>query len=273
MVEHASRFPLPASRFPSPTSFRAPALQLMRFPYTFLLICLTRAAAFAEQPAVHTIAEDGSHRTPGRPAAAPHLLVLGGKPMRVVCKDASATAEIPLSVDRITDTRRIPLTKSHAVASDGEWHWEWTPPATRGIVIYEISPTKNGMARLRIEVRNPEDFNGQLKALKSMAWEAAGLERSESDALSALGLRLRTSRTSGTLATPLLRMVSKDPTQSTRNVTWDQDRHDLVVWRFGPGPGDADIRAPRWWISAEALASDEGRIRFLDLFANSPVSH
>lgn len=241
----------------------------------FILLCIASVAAFADTPAVHvhTVAADGSHRPQGFPNASPHVLALGGKPVRVVWKDPSAAAPVEASIDRITDTRRIPLQTATATANDGEWSLGWTPPVTHGAVTYEIVLKKEGISPMRIEVRDPAAFQDQINSLKAMDWDASGLDRSEADALSALGIRLRVTSTAGNQAPPVLRMTPSDPTQSRRNVTWDQDRHDLVVWRFGPGPGDADIRAPRWWISAEALASDEGRIRFLDLFANSPVSH
>ena len=241
----------------------------MRLSLPIILLCVASASVLADEPAVHTIAEDGSLRPPGYPAAAPHLLALGGKPLRVVWKDPSATAETPASVDRITDTRRVPHTSATATGSNGAWTFEWTPPVTHGTVTYEISIKKEGTARVLLEVRNPDEFQDQIKALKSMEWEAQGLERPETDALSASGFRLRTTSAA---STPFLRMTSSDPARLRRNVTWDQTQHDLVVWRVVTA-GDIDVRAPRWWISAEALATDEGRIRFLDLFSTSPASH
>jgi len=242
----------------------------MRISLPVTLLCFASFAAHADEPAIHTVAADGSHRPPGFPAATPHLLALGGKTVRIIWKDPSATETIPVSVDRITDTRRIPITNTNATASDGKWSWEWAPPVTRGVVTYEIRLKKDGVPHVLLEVRNPDEFQEQTKALRSMAWEATGLDRRETAALSALGFRLRTNAAGSNQTPPQLRMTSNDSVQSRRNVTWDQTRHDRVVWRLASAAGDIDIRAPRWWISGQALATDEGRIRLLDLFSTSP---
>lgn len=245
----------------------------MRFSLPFILLCFASVAVLADEPAVHTITADGSHRPAGFPKALPLLTVLGGKPVRFIWKDHTAKDTTSLTVDRITDTRRVPLTVGTAAATDGEWSWEWTPPITRGVVMYEITPKNKGVSPVRIEVRNPAEFLEITKALQAMEWEASGLDRKESDALSALGFRIRTTNAAGLQALPVLRMIASDSVQSRLTVTWDQARLDLVVWRTGSAAADIDIRAPRWWISAEALATDEGRIRFLDLFSSSPASH
>lgn len=243
----------------------------MRLSLPFALLCFTHAAVLADEPAVHTIATDGSHRPAGFPDALPHLTALGGEPVRVVWKDNTTEETAPLTVDRITDIRRVPLTTGTATAKEGEWTWEWTPPVTRGVVTYEIAIKKEGISPLRIEVRNPDEFRDLTKALQAMEWEASGMDRKETDALSALGFRLRITNAASNL--PVLRMTSTNAIQSKRNVTWDQTQPHLVVWRTGSAAGDIDIRAPRWWISAEALATNEGRIRLLDLFSTSPASH
>lgn len=245
----------------------------MRPCLPLILLCFACVAVLADEPAVHTIAADGSHRPAGFPEVIPHLTALGGKPVRVVWKDKAANATAPLTVDRITDTRRVPLTVGTANATEGEWSWEWTPPVTRGAVTYEIVLKKEGISPVRIEVRNPDELRDLTKALQAMEWEASALDRKETDAISALGFRLRITKTASNQALPVLRMTSSDPAQSRRNVTWDQTQQHLVVWRTGPAAADIEIRAPRWWISPEALATDEGRIRLFDLFSTSPASH
>lgn len=245
----------------------------MRILLPSILLGFASISAFADEPATYTIVADGSYRAPGFPDPHPHLLALGGKLVRIVWKDAEATESIPVSVDRITDTRRIPIANTSAIATNGEWIWEWTSPVTRGAATYEIRLKKDGANPVLLEVRNSDEFQDQLKALRSKSWDAIGLDRSELDALSALGFKLKIAAVVGSQGTPLLRVTSNDPAQSRRNITWDQVRHNRVIWRLGAAAGDIDIRAPRWWISAEALATDEGRIRFLDLFSAPPASH
>ncbi len=245
----------------------------MRLSLPFILLSFASVSVLADELTIHTIALDGSHRPAGFPEALPLLTVLGGKPVRVIWKDKAANDITPLTVDRITDTRRVPLTVGTAAASDGEWSWEWTPPVTRGVVTYEIASKNEGISVIRIEVRNPDEFRVLTKTMQTMEWEASGMDRKETDALTALGFRIRTTNAASNQALPVLRMTSSDPAQSRRTVTWDQAKPDLVVWRAASAAGDIDIRAPRWWISAEALATDEGRIRFLDLFSSSPASH
>ncbi len=245
----------------------------MRFSLPFILLLLASHAALADEPAIHTIAADGKHFPPGFPPAAPHVLAIAGKPVRIVWKHASATDTVVLTVDRITDTRRVPITTSSVSATEKQWSWDWSPPLTRGVVTYEITLKKEGITPVRIEVRDPEEFHEQTKALQSMEWEASGLTRSETDALTNLGFRLHSTSTASNQETARLQMTSSDPAQGKRTVTWDQTHHHLVVWKSTTPAGDIDIRAPRWWLSAEALATDEGRIRLFDLFTTSPASH
>jgi hypothetical protein len=57
-----------------------------------------------------------------------------------------------------------------------------------------------------------------------------------------------------------------------RRIVWDEENPSLLVWRPGPATGDLEARAPRWWISPAALATDHGLIRFLDLFSEPPLN-
>jgi hypothetical protein len=53
-------------------------------------------------------------------------------------------------------------------------------------------------------------------------------------------------------------------------VIWDEQDPGLIVWRPGTAAGALEVRAPRWRISPAALATDQGLIRFLDLFSEPP---
>ena len=59
---------------------------------------------------------------------------------------------------------------------------------------------------------------------------------------------------------------------SVRAIIWNEEHPDLVVWRTGPVTDDLEARAPRWWISPAALATDHGLIRFLDLVSEPPLN-
>ena len=226
----------------------------------------------AESPAIHKIEADGAYRPEGRPATGPHLLAVGGKPIRLIWSGNAPTAPSPTHVERVTAARRVPVATGEASAQAEGWTWEWTPPVTRAAVVYEIRIDAKSGTPVRIEVRDPEWLKERMEKLPKMAWEAAGLDPKEIAALQNLGLRQITSnaRTAGTAAQ--LRMISSDPSNPRRQVTWDADHPDLVVWRPGPAAPDIEIRAPRWWISPEALTTDQGLIRFIDLFSEPPVN-
>ena len=228
--------------------------------------------AQADEPAVHQIDATGRYQDAGRPATGPRLLAVGGKSLRLTwLGDSTATAS-PVRVERITAAQRVAVTTGEATADGQGWTWEWKPPVTRASVLYEIQLEAKPDTRVRIEVRDPQWIKALMEKLPAMTWEAAGLDHKEIAALHEIGLlRIGSSaRTAGTNAQ--LRVTSNEPGNPRRQVTWDAEHQDLVVWRPGPAAVDLEIRAPRWWISPEALATDQGLIRFLDLFAEPPVN-
>lgn len=229
-------------------------------------------SALADEPVVLRIDAAGRHLDAGRPATGPRLLAIGGKTLRLIWRGDSPATASPVRVERITASRRVPLTSGEATADGQEWTWEWKPPVTRAIVLYEIQLEAKPDTRVRIEVRDPEWIKALMEKLPAMTWESAGLDHKEIAALHKIGLlRIGSSaRNAGTTAQ--LRVISNEPGNPRRQVTWDAEHHDLVVWRPGPAAGDLEIRAPRWWISPEALATDQGLIRFLDLFSEAPVN-
>lgn len=259
------RRPSCSARFPRPA-------RLMRALLFVSLVFIPALHALAEQAVVHRIEADGKYHDAGRPAAGPRLLAVAGKPLRLRWGGNSAGTASPLRVERITAARRIPVETGEAAAEGEGWTWQWTPPITRSVVFYEIRLEAKPDTPVRIEVRDPEWLKGLREKLPLMTWEAAGLDRKEIAALQELGLRriASSARTAGTAVQ--LRVISNEPGSPRRQVTWDADHHDLVVWRPGVANGDLDIRAPRWWISPEALATDQGLIRFLDLFSEPPVN-
>jgi hypothetical protein len=243
--------------------------------HALLIIALgfiPRVSALADEPAVHQIDAIGRYQDAGRPATGPRLLAVGEKSLRLIWRGDSPATASPIRVERITASRRVPVTTGEATADGQGWTWEWKPPVTRAIVVYEILLEAKPDAPVRIEVRDPEWMKTLIEKLSAMTWETSGLDHKEIAALHEIGLlRIGSSaRTAGTSAQ--LRVISNEPDNPRRQVTWDAEHHDLVVWRPGPAAGDLELRAPRWWISPEALATDQGLIRFLDLFSEAPVN-
>ena len=227
-------------------------------------------AGSAEETALYQIRADGDYHSPGRPAAASILLAIGGKPQRLEWLGETTTQPVTITVDRITDTRRTQAASGAAKAGEKGWAWDWTPPVTRSVVRYEIQLGEKADSRVKFEVRDPQWVRGLMSHLPEMKWEAAGLTSDEMAALSKFGLHRITLGTKA--SEPYLRLISDGPNHPRRQVTWDTEHLDLVVWRPGIAAGDLEIRAPRWWISPRSLASDEGLIRFLDLYCDAPVS-
>ena len=244
----------------------------MKLIRLFITLCVLFFVAFADEPVVHCIAADGNYRPAGFPKSPSVLTTLGGEPIRIIWQDQAAKDNLSLTVHRVTNTRRVPLDNGTAKAASGTWSWEWIPPITRGNVTYEIVPKKEGIAPIRVLVRNLVEFSDMFKSLQSMEWESSGLEGKEIDALTALGLRIRIGIATSNQTLPFLRMTSRDSAETKRIVTWDSEKHDQVVWRI-VSPSVVEIISPRWWLSPEALTTIEGRIRFLDLFSTTPSSH
>jgi hypothetical protein len=101
-------------------------------------------------------------------------------------------------------------------------------------------------------------------------WDAQGLSAEERAALTSHGLQLGQASTSGKKDIASLEMIPRQADASRRRVIWDEQDPGLIVWRPGPAAGDLEVRAPRWWISPAALATDQGLIRFLNLFSEPP---
>lgn len=233
-----------------------------------LLISLTISQAV--EPVVHRIAADGRHQSAGRPVTIPIILAIGGKPLSIEWTDELTASPATVVVDRITDTRRATIAKGDATAVANEWTWKWTPPVTRSVVQYEIRTAAKPKPIAKIEVRDPQRLKDTSSRLSQMKWEASGLTTEEMAALSAIGLRGIAQGTKGSES--YLRLISSEPGAARRQITWDPEHPDLVVWRPGPAAGDLEIRAPRWWISPKELAADHGLIRFLDLFSEPPFN-
>lgn len=224
----------------------------------------------AGESALHRIDADGRHLTPGRPVTPPVILAIGGKPLAIQWADVPYQSPPGVALDRTTATRRVTVASGEASQAGKEWAWTWTPPVTGTAARYELRVAASQKPIAKIEVRDPRWLAGLLSRLSLVKIEATGLSHEEMESLSRIGLHGIARKTDS--MEPSLRLVSPEPGAARRHITWDTEHADLVVWRPGPAQGDLEIRAPRWWISPAALATDHGVIRLLELLSEPPVN-
>lgn len=206
----------------------------------------------------------------GKPNQPPTILAIGGQPLELQWERGEQTEAPSVRVDRITNSRRIIMTEEAASASGVHWSYRWNPPETRGTVIYEIQLDRRPESTFRVETRSADRLAQSKSALTRMQWESSALSTQELQALSSLGIA--TTPASDQSERTFLRMIPVHDTGGRRVVTWHEKDADQVVWQSGPANGDFQILAPRWWLSREALATDQGLIRLLDLFLQVPES-
>lgn len=240
-----------------------------------LLTACIACPALADDIAAHRFDKNGGYQPAGWPELPPKLLVLAGKPLRLdfagLAAGLAADWKPAVRMDRITAARRISLESPEAEATADGWQWTWTPPATRGPAHYELHFDGEPKRIVTIESRDPAWLKATLEMLRNQVdWDAQGLSPEERGALTARGLQLGRASASGKQSVPSLQMLPRRSEAARRRVIWDDQDPGRIVWRPGPAAGDLEVRAPRWWISPEALATDQGLIRFLDLFAEPP---
>lgn len=242
----------------------------MRF--SFLVLALVNISFIqADESSSHHLNPDGSHKMPGQPTLQPILLVIAAKPLSLVFSDMPEDWKPEVVLHRVTATRRIPLVVEAAEIRDGTWSWQWTPPAARGPVRYEVRFEGKPLRAVWIESRDPEWIVSALEGLGTQYhWESRGLSAREREALSARGLRVREVSTIREGDPSVIEMVPRQGHTARRRVFWSIDHPSLVVWSPGPASGDIQLHAPRWWIDPEALATDHGLIRIIDLFSEPP---
>ena len=244
----------------------------MRFLVPLLTACMACPAS-ANDVAAHLFDQKGNYQPAGWPDLPTKLLVLAEKPLRLDFPGLAADWQPVVRLHRVTSARRIPLEAPAAEANAGGWQWTWKPPATRGPAHYEVRFEGEPERVVRIETRAPEWLKATLEMLvQQMVWEASGLNAEEHAALNDLGLQTGRAQADGKNETASLIMRPHQGDAARRRVVWDGENTALLVWRPGPSAGDLEVRAPRWWISPEALATDHGLIRFLDLFSEPPLN-
>ena len=243
----------------------------MKLLITFLTAC-TICNALADENASHRFDENGAYQPAGYPDLPPKLVVLAEKPLRLDFPGLAAEWKPAVQIHRITSARKISLEAPEAEAPAGTWQWTWTPPKTSGPAQYEIQFDGEPKRVVHIETRDPAWKKATLEMLSNQAdWDAQGLSPEERAALTKHGLKFSNSSNSKNEIASL-QMIPRQGSAARRRVVWDEQALSLVVWHPGPAAGDLEVRAPRWWISPAALATDQGLIRFLDLFSEPPVN-
>ncbi len=243
----------------------------MRLSLQIISLCFA-SIALADQAASHRFDSNGAREMEGFPEhSSPKIYVIAEKSQSLHFSGLPADRELVFQIHRVTAASSLKLDSVKAQFVDGGWHLTWTPPKTRGPAQYIILLQGETKPAVRIESRDPEWLNTARETLSSADWEAHGLSTEERSALSGLGIQTGRATSRAIQADTSLEMRPRQGAASRRRVVWDAENHHLVVWQPGPVVGDLEVLAPRWWISPEALATDHGLIRFLDLLTEPPL--
>lgn len=237
------------------------------------LTAIIACPALGDEIDAHRFDKHGSYQPAGWPDLPPKLVVVAEKPLRLDFLGFAADWKPSVQVHRITSARKISLEAPEAEASADGWQWTWTPPKTSGPAQYEIHFDGEPKRIVHLESRDPAWLKATLEMLANQAeWNAQGLTAEERTALTNHGLKISKSSSSEKKDIASLEMRPRQGAAARRRVVWDEQEPGLIVWRPGPAAGDLEVRAPRWWISPAALATDQGLIRFLDLFSEPPLN-
>lgn len=217
----------------------------------------------ADEAARHRFDSRGAHQPQGYPEQTPKILAVAGKPMTLHFSGLPTDWHPVIHIHRVTAARRIAVPSVGVESTKGGWRITWTPPETRGLAQYEIRLQGEPVRVVRIETRDQKQLAAAREDLSCADWEAQGLTAEERNALAALGILTKQDEA----ATASLEIRPRKGVAPRRRIVWDKENTNLLVWHPGSAAGDMQARAPRWWISPAALATDEGLIRFLDLFS------
>lgn len=239
----------------------------MRLAHPLLALCLA-STSLADDAANHHFDPGGAHQPAGFPKTTPKIFAVGGKPLILDFSGLPVDWRPVVMIHQINSARLLEPERIKAESTEGGWHIAWTPPEIPGPARYEIRLKGEPSRSVRIETRPPAWLEDTRKALANAVWKAHGLTTEEHSALAILGIRTRSKKA----ATATLEMQPRQGDTNRRRILWDEENHTLLVWRPGPATGDLEARAPRWWISPAALATDHGLIRFLDLFSEPPLN-
>jgi hypothetical protein len=236
-----------------------------------LLTAFIVCPLLGEEAETHRFEKSGGYQIAGLPNSPPEIMAVAGKSLRLDFPGFGSDPKPKVQLYQINSARKTSIQSPEAIATPQGWQWTWTPPATRGTANYEFIFEGETKQIVLLEIRDPAWLKATLEMLSNQAtWEAHGLDPEEREALTAHGLELGRASTSEKQKIASLQIIPRQGDAARRRVVWDEQEPNLVVWRQGPSAGDVEIRAPRWWISPAALATDQGLIRFLDLFSEPP---
>lgn len=198
----------------------------------------------------------------------PTILAIAEKELTLAFAGLSADWNPRVRIHRVSSGRQVALESVNAQRIGSLWQLQWTPPDTRGPAHYIIRFHGKPDRSVRIESRSSSWIESTRMTLAQSNWEASGLSPEERQALAHVGILTKATKS----ATASLEFRPTYAGASRRRIVWDTDNPHLLVWRPGPGEGDLEGRAPRWWISPAALSTDHGLIRFLDMFGEIPYN-
>jgi hypothetical protein len=199
------------------------------------------------------------------------LKVFGGKVVEIRWQIPDASfidgKPVALEIHRVTSARRVPMATDEL--KPGHLTWKWEVPVTKGNAKYDISLATVKPLVLHIEASDKMVYQNSLKMLASAKISAEGITSVEKSALFDLGIKL-VSQPSRAKTEALLSITREQEGKLfTRSLSFSEEEN-TVVWSPGTASGDWRVRIPRSWISAASLASDEGRIRLINLICDSP---
>ena len=239
----------------------------LRLLHMVIAVCTITTAA-ADEDRTHHFDTHGTHQAAGFPDQTHTSLAVAEKTVTLTFAGLAAHWNPTVHIHRITSAREIVLDPVEAQLTGDIWQITWTPPKTRGPAKYLIHLDGDPKRTVRIESRPATWIESTCEALAKSDWEAHGLTPEERQALADLGIRTRLQKST----TTFLELRPRQGNTAHRRIVWDTENPHLLVWRPGPVAGDLEARAPRWWISPAALATDHGLIRFLDLYTEPPLN-
>lgn len=209
------------------------------------------------------------------PEVRARVMALGGQNLKVTWRFGPVVLQqrkpVVIHIHRVTGARRVPLADVKLDALAEEVNWAWDVPVVKGPARYEVTLDLPTPVVLVIEAIDSESHEAALKALKRAKITTTGTKDVELAALREMGLKPTTGRTAaGSDEALVLIETNGEGGGWRREIHFSGDAPSEVIWASGPGPNDWRVRVPRIWISPEALATTEGRVRLVECMVDPP---
>lgn len=218
-------------------------------------------------------------RLADRPAAEVRARVkaLGGQSLKVTWLLGADVVKqqkpVTIHISRVTATRRVSLAEVKLEALAEEVPWAWEVPLVKGPARYEATLDLPVPVVLVIEAGDRASHEAALKSLAACRIMVTGAKETELAALRLLGMK-PTAAGAATGAGEVILLIEGNADGGSpgwrRELRLAADSSADVVWVSGPGPNDWRVRVPRFWISPEALALPEGRLRLTECLTDPP---